>query len=245
LNNFLIFFFNFLIFFLNIGVPWFWNDWGIKNSCSMQAASPLYQSFNLFLRNRWAKMFGEDSLTFPDTDKVHIVIEVRKINKSKTNNHSSARYIRNLKALMHVLESIPNVRVTAQNFAEIPFAQQVQLSHSAGVFMSMHGAGTTHIFHAAIGSPNCCALIELFPDSTIEFVHAFGYGNLARMFGMHHYRYEASLGRTSREGTVVDVEAIYALAIQAVEAVRSKPTCLHDVRDTSIPVFTGMSKFDD
>jgi hypothetical protein len=191
------------------------------------------------------KMFGEDSLTFPDTDKVHIVIEVRKINKSKTNNHSSARYIRNLKALMHVLESIPNVRVTAQNFAEIPFAQQVQLSHSAGVFMSMHGAGTTHIFHAAIGSPNCCALIELFPDSTIEFVHAFGYGNLARMFGMHHYRYEASLGRTSREGTVVDVEAIYALAVQAVEAVRSKPTCLHDVRDTSIPIFTGMSKFDD
>jgi hypothetical protein len=49
--------------------------------------------------------------------------------------------------------------------------------------MSMHGAGTTHIFHAAIGSPNCCALVELFPDTSVDFYTAQGYGNIARMLG--------------------------------------------------------------
>ena len=52
----------------------------------------------------------------------------------------------------------------------------------------MHGAGTTHIFHSAIGQPNCCALIELFPDPTIELHTAQGYGNLARQLGFYHYR---------------------------------------------------------
>jgi hypothetical protein len=68
---------------------------------------------------------------------------------------------------------------------------QVALSHSAGVFISMHGAGTTHIFHAALGQPNCCALVELFPDTTVELHAAQGYGNLARMLGLHHWRHVA------------------------------------------------------
>lgn len=34
------------------GVPWFWNDWGRINECSLVAASPLYQSFNVYLRQR-------------------------------------------------------------------------------------------------------------------------------------------------------------------------------------------------
>ena len=43
------------------------------------------------------------------------------------------------------------VTVTAQDFAKLSFAEQVRLSHSASVFLSMHGAGTTHIFHMAVG----------------------------------------------------------------------------------------------
>jgi len=59
------------------GVPWFWNDWGIVNQCSQLAASPLYQSFNLFLRKRWVDMFGDFSLPPPlDRETVHVVIEV-------------------------------------------------------------------------------------------------------------------------------------------------------------------------
>lgn len=165
------------------GVPWFWNDWGQLNDCSAQAASPLYQSYNVFMRQKWRAKYGNSSLVAPPRDVVHIVIEVRAINKNKMNNHSSARHIKNLGALIAALESIPNVKVTAQDFAKLPFEKQVSLSHSASIFISMHGAGTTHIFHSALGEPNCCALVELFPDTTIEFYTAHGYGNIARMLG--------------------------------------------------------------
>jgi hypothetical protein len=201
------------------GVPWFWNDWGQVNDCSVQAPSPLYQSYNLFMRGHWKAMYGAASLPNPPADVVHVVIEVRAINPNKRNNHSSARHIANLDALIEALQKIPGVKVTAQDFAKISFEQQVMfsplysclsppltlcavfavracssqvaLSHSAGVFVSMHGAGTTHIFHAALGQPNCCALVELFPDTTIELHAAQGYGNLARMLGFHHWRHVA------------------------------------------------------
>ena len=92
----------------------------------MQASSPLYQSYNLFMRQHWRTAYGKDALPNPPTDVVHIVIEVRSINPSKkSNNHSSARHISNLAALIAALEKIPGVRVTAQDFAQIPFAQQV------------------------------------------------------------------------------------------------------------------------
>jgi len=106
------------------------------------------------------------------------------------------------------------------------------LAHSAGVLISMHGAGTTHLFHMAIGTPNCCALIELQPDN-FEYRTAAGFGNLARMHGMHYYRYEASSGRTGSRGTDVDIGLVSDLVRQAVEDVRKKPTCLNDVRETS------------
>jgi hypothetical protein len=219
------------------GIPWFWNDWGTVSECSTVSASPLYQSFNLFFRNRWKSQYGENSLADPDSgDIVHIVIEVRSINKQKRNNHSVARHISNLRELIDALQSIKNVRVTAQDFAMIPFSEQVSLSHSAGIFISMHGAGTTHIFHSALGKPNCCALIELQPDHSIGFQTAQGYGNIARMLGMHYYRYEASDGRTRREGTKVDAQQIKVLAEQAVDAVKKAPTCLHDVKDTVQPI---------
>merc|ERR1711871_194337 len=130
-----------------------------------------------------------------DADTIHVIIEVRSINKQKKNNHSSARFIKNLRQLMDALEAaVPGVKVTAQDFAKLSFKDQVKLSHSMGIFMSMHGAGTTHIFHAAVGSRNCCGLVELFPDKTIEFHSAHGYGNLARMHGFHHDRIVAEQG---------------------------------------------------
>jgi hypothetical protein len=56
---------------------------------------------------------------------------------------------------------LSNVRITAQDFTAPSLREQVALSHSAGVFVfvfaSMHGAGTIHIFHSALGSPDCCA----------------------------------------------------------------------------------------
>jgi hypothetical protein len=110
------------------GVPWFWNDWGQVNDCSVQAPSPLYQSYNLFMRGHWKAVYGAASLPNPPADVVHVVIEVRAINPNKRNNHSSARHIANLAALIEALQKIPGVKVTAQDFAKISFEQQVMFS---------------------------------------------------------------------------------------------------------------------
>ena len=64
-----------------------------------------------------------------------------------------------------------------------------------------------------------------------------GYGNIARMLGLHHYRYEARLGSTRPEGTTVDAMALQGIVRQAVQAVVGRPTCLHDVRDTRCPIY--------
>lgn len=215
------------------GVPWFWNDWSAINDCSMLTASPLYQSFNAFFRKRWLETHGPKSLPLPDSgDTVHIVVETRAF-KSEKGMASICRYIPNMAELLRELRSLPNVRVTAQNFAEISFEEQVALTHSAGVFVSMHGAGTTHLFHAAIGSPNCCAVVELQPDHTMMFQNSHGHGNQARMLGSHYFRYEAAMGLTSSKGTRIDVKIVKNLVAAAVAKVRTKPSCLHDIRDTS------------
>lgn len=231
------------------GVAWFWNDWGQMNGCSVQAASPLYQSFNYFLLKRWEEAYGKDSLLSPvdipgkpktsaaDSDIIHVIIEVRSINKNKKNNHSSARFIKNLQDLVAALKGIPNIKVTAQDFAKLSFSDQVKLSHSMGIFMSMHGAGTTHIFHSAVGSRNCCGLVELFPDTSIEFHTAHGYGNLARNHGFYHDRLVAKKGATTSSGTTVDVPAIANLVAKQANQIRAKATCLHDVKDTTKPIY--------
>ena len=43
------------------GIPWFWNEWSAINECSQQAPSPLYQSFNLFMRYHWNNAYSSDS----------------------------------------------------------------------------------------------------------------------------------------------------------------------------------------
>ena len=221
------------------GVPWFWNDWSAINDCSVKSASPLFQSFNLFFRKRWAAAHSSSSkpsaLALPspdDGDTVHVVVEMRGLKREK-GMASICRYIANMPELLQALKTIPNVRITAKNFAEISFAEQVALTHSAGVFVSMHGAGTTHLFHAAIGKPNCCALVELQPDHSMKFQFSLGHGNQARMLGSHYFRYEAADGLTRSDGTHVDVAIVKGLVSQAVLAVRTKPTCLHAVRDTT------------
>jgi hypothetical protein len=230
------------------GIAWFWGDWGLETPCSKVAPSPLYQSFSLFLRRRWIEKFGTHSLTNPDTEQVHVIIELREINRKKAiAKQSSSRHIQNYRELEKRLNALSGtkdvngikLRVTVANFGNMTFYEQVKLSHSAGVLVSMHGAGTTHIFHNAIGKPNCCALVELFPDQTIEFHAAQGYGNLARHLGLHHVRYVSPLGTTTTDGTNVEIdtvaEHIYAMAAKVMK----KPSCLHDVRDTRNPEATG------
>lgn len=93
---------------------------------SFVAASPLYQSFNVFLRQNLLSLLPPS----PPVKDVHIIIVVRKVNPNKRNHHATGRYIRNLAALIDGLRSIEGVKVTAQDFAEISFLEQIQLAHT-------------------------------------------------------------------------------------------------------------------
>ena len=55
------------------------------------------------------------------------------------------------------------------------------------LILGMHGAGIPQIFHAAIGEPNCCSVIELFPESNQGFSNIYGFGNIAKLLGMCGY----------------------------------------------------------
>ena len=212
-----------------------WGDWTLDNPCSFKGPSPLYQSFSLHLRERWKAQYGEDSLPLPPTDVVHVVLEVREYNRKKKNQYQSgSRVIANLDSLVTAIKSIPGVKLTVQSFSHLDFKQQVALSHSAGVLLSMHGAGTANMFHAAVGAPNCCALIELFPDKSAPFHSIRGFGNLARHMGMHYYRYQAKSGDSSLRGTTIAVDTVVQLVQQAVAAVKNAPSCLNNASSSTV-----------
>jgi hypothetical protein len=279
------------------GIPWFWNEWGRNDDCSLQSASPLYQSFNLFVRQALIdhhmnpspaakkqedQRKGEEenampsrigsilSLPSPIGKKLifpsqlpyfHIVIEVRKINPTKRNNHASSRFIKNLDALRYNIEKMqiqhPSlsqqgdggaagatasglvpIKVTAQDFSQLSFYEQIQLAHSASILISMHGAGTTQIFHMALGDRNCCGLLELFPDQSVDLYTAKGYGNLARMLGLYHTAIVADNQKTDDKGTEVNVDKITAALEKMTVAILTRESCLHDVKDTRFPIYS-------
>lgn len=207
------------------GYPWIWENWSQSNTCAETGPSPMYQSFSLFLRDRWKAKYGPSTLPAPPSDEVHVVLEVREVG-SKKGYSGEVRAISNLEEVITAIRKIPHVKLTVQHFARLPFHEQVALSHSAGVFVSMHGAGTANIFHSAVGSPNCCALVELFPDKSTGFHTIYGFGNIARHMGMHYFRYEAQEGESSSSGTKVDVEVFSKIVENAVTAVMQKPSCV-------------------
>jgi hypothetical protein len=61
------------------------------------------------------------------------------------------------------------------------------------------------------------------------------------MLGMHHYRYEAAMGTTSEKGTSVSVNEIKNIVERAIFDVTTRPTCLHDTKNTLQPVFSGIT----
>lgn len=218
------------------GIGWIWTDWSRVNACSKIAPSPLYQSFNYYLRSKWIAKYGIDSMIDHHIDRsvIRIVLLIRSI-KRGNDITSSSRYIVNIDELKSKLVSISNAVVIVQDFSLLSFQEQVKLSHSANIFISMHGAGTIHMFHAPIGAKDSYAVIELMPDTSVGFSTIHGSGNIARHLGLYYYRYEAKLGSTTTSGTTVDTDAIKALTMQAVHDITTTPACSNNNKDTTTP----------
>lgn len=240
--------------------------------------SPLFQSLSWQIRSAWTRSIGSLPFPPTAPGALHVVILVRKQIPWQQQQGGNIRVVANMGEVVHAVKEAGrilekslsslafqiqtshtigkaatspgsgSVTVTVQDFSLLSFEEQVRLAHSASVFIGMHGAALPHIFNAAIGAPNCCSVVEIFPERSKGFSAIHGFGNMARLLGMYYYRYVVSDGQSDRHsGSTVDIKAIMPVLTDALRSVAGHRICLHDVRtgvaDTSTAINMNSSKF--
>lgn len=215
------------------GLAYIWQDWFVVSACSEIGPSPLFQSFHFDIARGYRGRHGAASLRPPALQQggeVPVILQVRSTKKGSAS--SSARIIANAWEFIQDVNSNLPVNVTAVNYEKLDFKTQISATHSASILIGMHGAGVVHMAHMAIGQPNCCALIEIFPNNRkLGFNEIQGYGNMARHLGIHYFRHVVSTPSTE-SGSNLDIEAIRDLLQKAVQAVKTQPTCVHSSTQT-------------
>ena len=198
----------------------------VKDRCSLQGPAPIYQAFNLYVRREFFKFYG----TLPIPKRNTVLIIKRSAPQGLADLKYRARVITNFDELSDAIEGIDGVIVRTADLAHLPFDQQVKLVHSSSIILGMHGAGLTHIMNMAVGAPDCCALVELFPSTNVDplFNGYQGYANMARWLGVKYFSYTAS--KSSMSGTLVDVSFAKKLVLKALKSVQS-PICMNFPRN--------------
>ena len=98
----------------------------------------------------------------------------------------------------------------------------------------MHGAGMAHLFNTAVGEPNCCGLVELFPERSMGFGHITGNANMAGFLGLAYARYQVETGRTNPQaGTKVDIPVVVSTVTATIGEIIGHSICMHNVRDST------------
>jgi len=128
-----------------------------------------------------------------------------------------------------------DVDVDAADFTGVPYEQQLRRVRAAHIIIGMHGAGLVHVLHSpdadACGGPT--ALIELLPTHR---AYIQGVKHFAAYMGRPYWRYENhEPARESDRGTVVDLDSVWGMvqeAVQANVAGRTSPSCLAAQRVT-------------
>ena len=125
----------------NPGVGWVWDGWRThRNFCLHAYPSALYQSFNLFLRDRWESRIPQwdtDNDRAQNTAVTHIVICVRghpsvdeennDKNSVEVRTLSLVRVIENFADMVSLIRSLEGVKVTVKDFSTISYQEQVAL----------------------------------------------------------------------------------------------------------------------
>jgi hypothetical protein len=98
-------------------------------------------------------------------------------------------------------------------------------------------AALPHIFNAAIGAPNCCSVVEIFPERAKGFSDIEGFGNIARLLGMNYQRYVVDDGHSSKVGgSTVSLSALLPLIKEAAMSASRRTICRHDVLPLGEPL---------
>lgn len=187
--------------------------------CSFVGPSTLFQRWNLHIRNNYGLL---DEARMPTNKIITLLLVVRQAKGSET-----SRVFANPSELQSALRSIDGVAVVVQDLSLLSFTEQVQLVASSSIVIGMHGAGIASSMHMAVGTKNCCGVIEIFPKG--DYSPIFGYGNMARRMGHFYERLDlTSGGGGGGGGTHVPTESVVQLANSIIDRFKSNgSTCIH------------------
>lgn len=197
-----------------------WDGWWQDMPCSFAGPSSLYQRWNLQMRQGYGLL--QQNRTALASPKVEILLLERKARGGSS--QQASRLMKNFAQVRQALSSLPGVHVTALDISTLPFPQQVAKLASSHLLVGMHGAGIASAMHMTIGMPNCCGVIEIFPQG--EFMPIRGYGNMARRMGLHYQRFELSGGQSHGDGAVVPTDALISLTSRVIRNMKEAPTCV-------------------
>jgi hypothetical protein len=134
--------------------------------------SPLYNEDEC-IGSSWIRLAADlvaeavgGSRTVPRADSIVVTVIIR---KNYGTGHPIGRRIRNTGALVEMLRQIPRVIVSAIDYAEFDFDQQVNISKGTDILVGMHGAGLIQ----SMFLPRHAGLLEFFcpdrPSSNIRY----------------------------------------------------------------------------
>ncbi|MBN3296612.1 EOGT transferase, partial [Amia calva] len=118
--------------------------------------------------------------------RLHIIQEGpkdRKIRVTLLSRSTEYRRILNQFELIKALKTVPLFEVTQVDYKykEIPFLEQIKITHNSDIFIGMHGAGLTHLLFL----PDWAVIFELYNCQDESC-----YRDLARLRGIHYVTWQ-------------------------------------------------------
>uniref|UniRef100_A0A8C2J5N5 EGF domain-specific O-linked N-acetylglucosamine transferase n=1 Tax=Cyprinus carpio TaxID=7962 RepID=A0A8C2J5N5_CYPCA len=151
-----------------------------------------------------------------------------KVNMLEIHTHTNTDH--DLIPLINALKTVPlfEVKLVDYKYKEMPFLEQIRVTHNSDIFIGMHGAGLTHLLFL----PDWAVIFELYNCQDESC-----YRDLARLRGVHYMTWQKrdkvfpqdkghhpTLGEHPKfTNYIFDVEELMRLVLLAAEHVTRHP----------------------
>ena len=208
--------------------------------CSMVGPSSLFQRWNLQVRSLYQLVARSDNKVISknsppigrDTAEsvitIRVLLIVRRADASRGDKYVSRVFknedemIPSISKHTYSFAGSAQLELISQDLSALSFEDQIRLISSVHIVVGMHGAGIASTMHMAIGTPNCCGVVEIFPQG--EFMPIRGYGNMARRMGHHYQRIDLPNGNGG--ASLVPVQFVIDALEDVYKKIRSQPSCV-------------------
>ncbi|XP_062842194.1 EGF domain-specific O-linked N-acetylglucosamine transferase [Trichomycterus rosablanca] len=112
----------------------------------------------------------------PKVDRIRVTLLARS---------TAYRRILNQEELINALKAVPlfEVKLVDYKYKDMPFLEQIRLTHNSDIFIGMHGAGLTHLLFL----PDWAVIFELYNCQDKSC-----YQDLARLRGVHYLTWQSA-----------------------------------------------------